>query len=175
MIGRLVEQEQIRSGDEGLAEQRAAPPPSGQLTHATVGRQIEARDDELHLLFQPPAVALLELVLEPAEPLECRGTRVGRQRRPVIRGYQRSQLAEAIGHFVEHGSIAFARNILLEPRDPQAWCAPDDATVRFDLSRDHPQQGRLAGPVPPDETDAFARFDPEIGAIQQRQVAEGEG
>ena len=125
VIGRLVEQQQIRRGDQRLAEQGAAPPPSGQLAHPTVGRQIEARHDQLHLLFEPPAVALLELVLQPAEPLERRRTRVGRQRRPVIRGYQRSQLAEAVGHFVEHGSIAFARNILLEPRDPQAWCAPD--------------------------------------------------
>ena len=33
VIGRLVEQEQIRSGDESLAEKGAAPPPSGQLTH----------------------------------------------------------------------------------------------------------------------------------------------
>ena len=103
---------------------RRRQPPDSSLD-ATVGRQIEARHDELDLLFQPPAVALLELVLEPAEPLERRRTRVGRQRRVVVRGDQRRQLAEAVGHFVEHGSIAFARNILLEPRDPQAWCAPD--------------------------------------------------
>ena len=90
----------------------------------------------------------------------------------VVRGHERSQLAEAVGHFVEHGSIALARNVLLEPRDTHAWCAPDGAMVRFNFPREHAQQSRLPGPVPPDQTDAFARVDPEIGAIQQRQVTE---
>ena len=38
-----------------------------------IGRQVEAREDQLDALLEPPAVALLELVLQPAEPLERRG------------------------------------------------------------------------------------------------------
>ena len=70
MVGRLVEQQHVGLGDERPRQQHAAPPAARQRVDDRVGRQIEARQHQLDALLDAPAVALFELVLQPAELLE---------------------------------------------------------------------------------------------------------
>ena len=70
MVGRLVEQQQIRFRHERFAQQGASPPASGQLSDRAVGGQRQPRDHQLRLLFEAPAIALFELMLQVPQPFE---------------------------------------------------------------------------------------------------------
>ena len=63
MVGRLVEQQQIRLANQGLREQRAAAPASRQRIHDPIGGETESLEYELDTLFESPAAPLLEFVL----------------------------------------------------------------------------------------------------------------
>ena len=88
-----------RSGSrhQRLAEQRAPPPAARQLAHRPVRRQRQPRDDQSRPLLEPPAVPLLELVLQLAQPLERARRRVVRDahRGVVVVRDERAELAEA--------------------------------------------------------------------------------
>ena len=172
VVRRLVEQEQIGLGDERLAEERASPPAAGQLAERTIGRQRQPRHDGLDTLLEPPSIALLELVLEVAQPLEL-GMAVGDlSRHVVILRDERAELAQAGGDFVEDRAIRRAGDVLIETRDAQPGRPPDRSAVGRDLAGDHLEQARLARPVAADEADALARLDAKAGVLEEGQVAE---
>ena len=176
MVRGLVEQEQVRLGDQRAAEQRAATPAAGQLVHPALGGQRQARDDVLDLLLQPPAVAFLEPVLQLAQPLHVR--RVVRLRhadgRLVILGDEGAELAETRRDFREDGAIAGRGNVLIETRDAQPGLAPDGAAVGRLIGRQHAQQAALAGAVAANQRKALAVLDLEVGFFEKGKVTEGE-
>ena len=109
----------VRLRDERAGQQHAPAPAAGQRVDGHVARQAEAIEDHLDALLDPPAVPLVELVLQPAEALEGRGRGVVRDvvRRVVIRGDHVAQRAEALGDDVEHRRRGRERHVLLEARD----------------------------------------------------------
>ena len=107
MVGRLVEQQQIRFRHERFAQQGASPPASGQLADRAVGGERQPRDHQLRLLLEAPAIALFELMLQVPQPFE-RGVMRPRPLTPSAwpqrdgRRHQRAQLTQAHRHFLEH-------------------------------------------------------------------------
>jgi hypothetical protein len=93
----------------------------------------------------------------------------------VVVADERGQRAEARCDLVEHVAVGGARHVLLEPGDAQPGAAPDRAGVGRQVAGDHLQQAGLAGPVAADEGDALARLDAQVGRVEEREVAEGEG
>ena len=71
VVGRLVEQQQVGLADQRARQQHAAPPAARQRVDAGVGRQLEAREHQLHALLEAPAVALLELVLQASQAVRA--------------------------------------------------------------------------------------------------------
>ena len=138
MVRRLVEQQQVGLRHERLAEQRAAAPSARQLAERPIGRQRQPRDDGLDLLFEPPAVALLELVLQLAEAVEA--ARRYRRRLGHLHGGvvilrdERPELAKPGRHLVEHRAIGGARHVLIEPRHAQPRRPPDRSAVGRDVA-----------------------------------------
>ena len=109
MVRRLVEEQEIAARETSAlpSSVRRRHPPDSSPSGRSAGS--DSRDTTVStLLLEPPAVALLELVLELAEALEV-GMRL-RRRQPhrgvVIARDERAELAQPGGHFVEHGAIA---------------------------------------------------------------------
>ena len=82
-----------------------------------------------------------------------------------------SERAEAVGHFVEDGSMAGSRHVLFEPRGPPAGRAPDRAGIGRNLARHHFQEAGFPRAVAPDERDALPGLDPQVSRFEERQMS----
>ena len=153
---------------------RRRQPPDSVSTAASAGRS-RCGHDLLHPLLEPPAVPLLEFVLQSSESLEARRRPLvgDEHRRVVVRRHQFAQVAEALGHDVEDRTGIGERRILLEPGRPQAGRPPDRTGVGRQLTAQHPQQRGLARPVPADHGHALAGFDLDARFVEERKVPEG--
>jgi hypothetical protein len=177
VVGRLVEDEHVGLGDQRPRQQHTAAPPAGERVDRHVARQSQAIEHHLDPLLDAPAIALVELVLEAAEAFERRrrGVEGHVVRGMVVVGDQRAQRAEAFGDDVEHRLGRGERHVLLEAGHDDAGLAPHRSRVRRDGACDDLEQRRLAGAVAADDRDALAGIDLEGHAIEERQVAEGDG
>ena len=101
--------------------------------------------------------------------------RVERLPRPAFVLFaHRLQAGETAGHGLPHGLVARLRRGLFELADGDVRQEPDLAIVRLVLAAYEPQQGRLARPVPADQTDALASVDGEVCLAQDDLLAEAE-
>jgi hypothetical protein len=78
-------------------------------------------------------------------------------------------------HLLAHAAGVALGHVLGKARDPQAGRPPDAALVRVQLAGDDAQQGRFAGAVATDQGQPLPRLDAQAGALEQREMAEGEG
>jgi hypothetical protein len=111
MVRGLVEEQQPRLTRERARQQHPPAPAARQRGSAGIGGQAQTIEHHLDLLFEAPSVALLELVLQRAEPLEMRrgGRLRHRDRRVVIGGDQVREVADAVGDDVEHRPLVEKR------------------------------------------------------------------
>ena len=72
MVGGFVQQQQIRLGNQRLRQHHAPFQTTGQIRQGRVGRQIQPRDDILHLLFQPPAIFGFQFGLQLRQTIQHR-------------------------------------------------------------------------------------------------------
>ena len=177
VVGRLVEQQHIGLCDERARQEHTPSPAAGQRVDDGVWREIEVRQHELDALFQPPAVALLELVLQDAQPLEESVCPVLRniERHVMVRADQRAEITEPVGDDVEDGTGIGQGHVLLEPRHAHARLQPDGPGVRRLLARYRAEQRALAGTVPADDGDSLLRLDEQRHGIEQRHMSVGDG
>ncbi len=155
MIGRLVQQQEVGLRDQCASEHHPPPPAARQGTHRRIAIELQARDDLLHLQFGLP-------ILVRRRPLHHRA------------GVGRAGQDAAHDH-VAHRGIARRRHFLGQTRDSRAGAHPHLAAVRDDLTSNELQQRRLALAVAPEQADAFAPANLQIGIIQQRFEAETQG
>ena len=146
MVGRLVEQQQVRR--EGERQRQRGALFLAARRGLGRGRLVEA--EAMQVFDEPrlgaPAVALVGNRFEPAAKREA----LAQRRRARQLGF------------------------LLDQHDREPVARLDLAVVELPLSRDHLQERRLAGAVAADEADALPFADDEVGAIEQRMEAEGE-
>ena len=74
----------------------------------------------------------------------------------------------------EEGVGAF-RGFLLHGREAGVAGEANFAAVDGEFAGDGAQQGGFAGAVAPDQADAAAGIDGEVGAVEQRAAAEADG
>ena len=176
MVGRLVEQQQIRLAGQRAREQDAPAPSARQRGGAGVGRQAQAIEHDFDLLLEPPAVALFELVLQRSRAARAAAgvAALGhRERGVVIVGDEAGEVAEAVGDDVEHRPLVEERRVLRQAADAQAGLRPDAPAVGRHGAADDVQERRLAGAVAADHADALARLDLQARLVEQRQMAVG--
>ncbi len=177
MVGRLVQQEQVRAAHHGLGQQHAAFHAGGKRRHRRVRLEAHPRQDGLDLLVHVPAAVGLQGVLDAAQfrlqgvvPLS--GQPAGQA---MILGQQIRPGAEAADDLVPDRALQFPRHFLREHGGPQSLLADDFAVIGLDGAVEDSQQRRLSGAVAAQQAHPFARLDREIGPIQDRRPAEGQG
>jgi hypothetical protein len=90
-------------------------------------------------------------------------------RAPCVTG----RVGNAFGHDVDGEAIASNEGILRQPPDAQSRLVPDGTAVRYERAADDLKKRGLACAVPSDHADAFARFDPKAGLVEQWEMAIG--
>ncbi len=163
---------------------RRRQPPESSRIGLSAGSD-EPRDDELDFLLEPPAVALLELVLQVAQPRERAGVSPfgDLHRRVVIRGDQRAERPETVGDLVEDQALP-GRGIRVSRPYVDTSCS-SRATRSPGARQIVPASGGISpeitfsrldfpDPLRADEGDALARLDAKIRRLEQRQMAERE-
>ena len=174
VVGRLVEDEQLRVADQGTRQRDPLPLPAGQRLDLAVRLQSQLRDDRLDAVGSAPTIGDFQFVLQFRQP---RGERVigGQCSGDVmVFGDQRGKPAESCGHCVEHFVFGHEFRFLRHVADGHTGRAPQRSVVEPALTGNYFEQAALAAAVAPDQADALARFDDELHPIQQGNVAVGE-
>ena len=147
VVGGLVEQQDVRSGDEQVQERDPPPLAAG----------------------QPPDLGALEGPVEP-EPL---GELAGGQGRPVGERDVRGDVQDAVEHRpveVEAGPAGLGVDAELHRRADL-----EDALVGGKITGQRVQQRGLAGAVRTDDPDALAGSDAEVDAVEHPDPAADDG
>lgn len=101
--------------------------------------------------------------------------RVGeRVRDGVVFVEQRARVGQAGGDDIEHGGVEIELGLLRHVDGRELALTRDEAVIGRGEARDDLQERRLAGAVAADQPDALARFQREIGVVEQCDVAERE-
>src|SRR5690606_21120413 len=173
VIGRLVEQQQLRIRHQRPREADAPLPAARQLGQALFRRQLQLGEDALDLLLEAPAAFGLDAALEVLQLPQPGAIQPGGGAALVLVD-QRLQVRQPAGDVLVHAQIEGVGKRLLELADAQPVLAPDLARVRLLLAGDDAQQCRLAGAVAADQAHALVRLQRERGVTQQRLVPDVE-
>ena len=183
MVGRLVQQQQLRREHQRPRQRDALLQPAGQVRYQPLGVELQARERGRDLVLEAPAVARIEFFLQLVQPLHQGGIggRAGVMRygegvrRGMIVDEQPGTLTQPFSHRFEHAQAGLECGLLGYARQLQRRRAPQFAVIRGGSAVNEPQQARLAGAVAADQTDAFARLDHQIDVIEQRHVTVRQG
>ncbi len=160
IVGRLVEQQQVRLGEQGRGHGDAHPPAAGELRHRpgeVCGGEAEAAEDFGGAGRGAVGVDVVEPGVDVAEAFGRRGLQLGHQRS-----------AFEIGG--EHGLQQRDRRrgvLLLHRGDPRGLGPVDLAASGAVLAEDKLEQGRLAGAVAADQPDLGPDRQADRGVIEE--------
>ena len=172
MIGRLIQQQQIRRAHQRLRKQHAPFHAAGQRSKVDLFRKIQTGQHLLHAQIQIPAMLRFDLVLHVAERSHVAGFSGMRGDQMMVLRQQRAEFAQARGNHVENIARRVLRYFLGEPRDAHAALHAHFAVVRLDLARKQAQQGGLAFAVAADNAHALVRLDRQIDMFEQERAAD---
>ncbi len=174
MVGRLVEQEEVRARGERLREVQPHAPAAGEardrVAVARVG-DAEAREQLGRAGARRVAADRLVALVQLGERVA-----VGRVL-ALLRAKRRLDLAQldvAVEHEVDRGAID-RRRLLRDVRDRPARREVDRSRLGVELAAQEREQARLAAAVGPHDADAVARVDGQRRVVEQAQRAAGEG
>jgi hypothetical protein len=172
MIGRLVQQQQLRIRDQRSRKRGTPSPAAGQVAHALLGRQAELADDGADADRDVPAAAGVDRALQRFD-FSQRGAVVGIGRREPLELRDSCELVgHTAGNIVADELRGFVRELLLEQADAQASGLVDGAVVGLLGAGYQPQRRRLAGAVAADHANALAGLDREVGVDEDSLLAE---
>ena len=177
MIGRLVEQQQIRAAHQRLREVEAHPPSAGKASDGLAVPPLgEAQPRQQRRGARAGGVAadLVEAVMQLGEGL------TGELRADRRSGLRRQQRALDFAQFpvaVEHefdGRRGGGRRFLRDVRDGPRRRQRNVARVLVQLAANQREHARLAAAVRPDQADLVPVVDGEVRAVEQALGAAGE-
>ena len=177
MVGRLVQQQQVRLAHQRPGQQHPPLHPAGEARHGRLGRQLETGDHLLGALLQFPASPLLQGVLGRQQ--------FGKQPLVATFGQESAEVMIAAqplagrpqppGDHLEDAPRHLPRHILRQDGRPQPLPPVDDPGIRRQVAGQQPQQTRLAGAVAPEQADPLPRLDLQAHRVEQGCAAEGQG
>ena len=172
VVGRLVEEQQVRAAHQGLREVEPDPPPAREVRDGAseVFRvEPEAVEDPSRPRLRGVAVDGLELRVEGGEaPVVALA--LGR----LDAALHRTERPVAVHRPVEGGRRT-RLGLLGEVGDGPAPRDPDVALLGQEASPKEEEEARLADPVPPHDTGAMARVHDEVEPREQGRRASLEG
>ncbi len=177
VVGRLVQNQDIRGGNQGAGQQHPALGPAGKRGELGLGIQIQPVQHPLHLLMQVPAVILLQLFLQRFQPGQQLVAAVMRQfvADMVVFRQHGGSVAHAGGDHIKDVSGQPLRHILGKLGHLQPLLALDLAALRRQFAADQFQQCRFAAAVAPHQAEPVARLDLQVDTVEKRWAAKGQG
>ncbi len=180
MVGRFVEQQHIGLHDQRTRQHDTLFHAAGQRTGARVAVEADLRERGRDARAPVPRIAQIERRLQRVHAgeqfvvLRAFG-RIGKCVGDcIVFVEQRARFRQARCDDVEHGCIEIEFGLLRHIDRREFVLTRDEAIVGRGESRDDFQERRLTRAVTSDKPDALARFEREIGVIQQCDVAERE-
>jgi hypothetical protein len=174
MVGRLVQQQQVRLGQQQLAQRHPAPLTAGKARDVGVPRWATQRVHRLlQLRLQIPGVRVVEVLLQPAHFLhQLIGVVGGHQLGDLVEPVQLLlDLADALLHVAEDRLVLVERRLLLQ--DPHRVPGRQDrvTVVRLVKPRHDAQHGGLTGAVGSDHADLRPWVEGEGDVVEDDLVA----
>ncbi len=169
VVGGLVEEQQVRPHHQRAGERDAFLQPAGKLRDRRVLGKSQAAQRRLDAVLERPAVRGLERFLQVVHARQ-----VARVRRGVVVDEELAARAHPLGHRLEDRVSRHELRLLSDARELQSRLQAHLAVIGARHALDQLQQRGFAGAVAADEADALARFDDEIGVIEERHMAVGE-
>ena len=155
MVGRLVENQEIRVGDDRATEGNPPLFAAGQGAHQSVcGGSIQVHHRRLDSSLDVPRIGGGDLLLQLGLPV-----RVGGQRLVLVEQIER--VRRTVANRIEHGDVVGSIETLRQITDPQAGARSDFAVISLRYAGENFQECRLAAAVAPDH--------PQVIAIADRQ------
>jgi hypothetical protein len=169
VVGRLIQQQQVRLGQQQPAQRHPAPLAAGQHGHLRVRGRASQR---VHRLVDPavqvPGVPVVQLLLQPAQLIQqVIGVVRGHLRRDLVVPLDQGPgLSDALLDVAEHRPALVQGGFLRQDAYAVAGLQPDQAVGRLLESSHHAQQRGFAHAVRPDHADLRS------GQERQRDVVE---
>ena len=174
MVGRFVEQQQIRFGNQSLCQQDATTPAAGQFGEGFVSRQLQTAQGAVYQLLQAPAVAGFEVLLDVHQLVQVSiGNDVLAQ--VVVLREQFTNTVQTFGNHVEHGPFVGRRQLLRQFANLEAGRAPNRAVIGFLITFYQLHHAGLSGAVAADDAHPLSTGDLPGHLVQQRHRAESKG
>jgi hypothetical protein len=175
VVGRLVEQQRLRVGEQDPGELHAPPLPAGQRAQRLVEhprRQAEVGADALRVRLRAVATEGGELLFEPAVAAEERSVLRPLTQLDLCFLHRVQQLVDATrGQHPIPGDRVEVTGARVLRQVPDGRGALDRAGGRDALAGQDLAQCGLTGPVTPDEADPVTRGDPERDGLEQQPRA----
>ena len=180
VVGRLVEQEDIRLGEQEAGEGDAPPLAAAEHGDGRIaGRAAQGVHRQLQLIVEVPGVVMVEPVLQPAlfgdERVEV-GVGVGEA---LVDGVEGGEVVhDGLHRFLDHLAHRLAvvqLRLLFQQADAVAGGEGDVALVALVLAGDDAQQRALAGAVEAEHADFRAVVEAEADVLENGPVAGREG
>ncbi|MNF55709.1 hypothetical protein D3C84_371810 [compost metagenome] len=174
VVGRFVEQQQVRLGHQGLGQQDATTPAAGQFGEGLVGRQLQTAQGAVDQLLQTPAVAGFEVVLDVHQLVQV-GVGDDVLAQVVVLRKQLAHTVQAFGHHVEHCPLVGHWQFLRQFADLEARGTPYRAVIGLLIALDQLHHAGLACAVAADDAHPLTTGDLPGHLVQQRHSAERKG
>ena len=160
IVGRLVEQQQVRLGEQGRGHRHPHPPAAGELRHRpgeVGGGEAEAAEDFGGAGRGAVGVDVVQPGVDVAQALGLRGLQLGHQAGALqVGGEHRLQQRDRRG-----------RVLLVHRGDARGPGPVDLAAAGVELAQDQLEQGRLAGAVAADQPDLGADRQADGGVVEE--------
>ena len=182
VVGRLVEEEQRRIGQEERRERGPHPPSARELGERAVllrDGEAEAGEHAARLRLERVLVVELQVMLQLAraieQPLHLRIGGIDRGDVAVEPVQLLAHLEEVAVRFeraIEHRALELLRSLLRQIAESGPLRQDARAALGRDLPEHDPQQRRLAGAVRPDERHPVARADHPVEIVEEHARAD---
>jgi hypothetical protein len=186
VVGRLVEEQDVRALEQQAREDGAHLPAAGELAEIAVllaGLEAEAVQDRERLVLAEEALEVIDPLVQLGDPfggLEL--VLLGRARGGLELLLGRVQLGVELGAAgdaaedeVAQAAPARDDELLRQPADAHALGADDLAVVDLLLAGDDAQQARLAGAVRADQAEAVAVPEAQLHLVEDHAICVEEG
>lgn len=111
MVGRFIEQQQVRLRHQGLGQQDTPAPATGQFGQGLVGRQLQTAQGAVHQLLQAPAITGFKVVLDVHQLFQV-GIGDDVLAQVMVLGQQLANPRQPLGDHVEHRPTVGHRQLL---------------------------------------------------------------
>ena len=173
VVGRLVQQQQIRLHHQQPRQARAHDPAAAHLPRLPVEVRVAITQAAQHLLRLGLHLRVVQLVVLRVRLQIFRAGHIARLLQFVQPLFQPGQLLHPAGRHIQHRFLAQRLALLRQMAHHRPFIALHDARVRLPLLENDGEERRFARAVRADQRDAVAIIDLQRGVLEESAPANG--